>query len=85
MRRELLAEAREAAAKGPVRYTSPYDFMLSPGSGMTAIAPPWSHLTAYDLNTGVIKWQVPDGGVTAPAARAFRTTRARTCRAADRS
>ncbi len=63
----LLAEAREAAAKGPVRYTSPYDFMLSPGSGMTAIAPPWSHLTAYDLNTGVIKWQVPDGGVTAPA------------------
>jgi quinoprotein glucose dehydrogenase len=41
--------------------------MLSPGSGMTAIAPPWSHLTAYDLNTGVIKWQVPDGGVTAPA------------------
>jgi quinoprotein glucose dehydrogenase len=63
----LLAEAREAAAKGPVRYTSPYDFMLSPGSGMTAIAPPWSHLTAYDLNTGVIKWQVPNGGVTAPA------------------
>src|SRR6187455_429216 len=35
----LLAEAREAAAKGPVRYTSPYDFMLSAGSGMTAIAP----------------------------------------------
>ena len=25
----LLAAAREAAAKGPVRYTSPYDFMLS--------------------------------------------------------
>ncbi len=63
----LLAEAREAAAKGPVRYTSPYDFMLSAGSGMTAIAPPWSHLTAFDLNTGVIKWQVPDGTVTAPA------------------
>ena len=57
----LLAEAKEAAAKGPVRYTSPYDFILSPGSGMTAIAPPWSHLTAYDLNTGDIKWQVPNG------------------------
>jgi quinoprotein glucose dehydrogenase len=28
--------------------------------------PPWSQLTAYDLNTGEIKWQVPDGGVTPP-------------------
>jgi quinoprotein glucose dehydrogenase len=33
---------------------------------MTAIGPPWSLLTAYDLNTGEIKWQVPDGGVTPP-------------------
>ena len=24
-------------------------------------------LTAYDLNTGTIKWQIPDGGVTALA------------------
>jgi quinoprotein glucose dehydrogenase len=64
---QLMAKAREAAAKGPVRYTSPYDFMLSPSNAMTAIGPPWSHLTAYDLNTGEIKWRVPDGGVTAPA------------------
>jgi quinoprotein glucose dehydrogenase len=63
----LMAEAREAAAKGPVRYTSPYDFMLSPSNGMTAIGPPWSELTAYDLNTGEIKWRVPHGGVTAPS------------------
>jgi quinoprotein glucose dehydrogenase len=49
-----------------VRYTSPYDFMQSPTNGMTAIGPPWSLLTAYDLNTGEIKWQVPDGGVTPP-------------------
>jgi glucose dehydrogenase len=62
----LIAEAKAAAAKGPVRYTSPYDFMLSPSNAMTAIGPPWSQLTAYDLNTGEIKWQVPDGGVTAP-------------------
>jgi quinoprotein glucose dehydrogenase len=62
----LLAEARDAAAKGPIRYTSPYDFLLSPTNGMTAIAPPWSHLTAYDLNTGEIKWRVPHGGVMAP-------------------
>ena len=49
-----------------MRYTSPYDFMQSPTNGMTAIGPPWSLLTAYDLNTGEIKWQVPDGGVTPP-------------------
>ena len=63
----LMAAAKEAAAKGPVRYTSPYDFMQSPTNGMTALGPPWSEITAYDLNTGAIKWRVPDGGVTAPA------------------
>jgi quinoprotein glucose dehydrogenase len=62
----LMAAAKAAAAKGPVRYTSPYDFMQSPTNGMTAISPPWSEITAYDLNTGEIKWRVPDGGVTAP-------------------
>lgn len=63
---KLMAEAKAAAAKGPVRYTSPYDFMQSPTNGMTAIGPPWSEITAYDLNTGEIKWRIPDGGVTAP-------------------
>ena len=63
---KLMAAAKEAAAKGPVRYTSPYDFMQSPTNGMTALGPPWSEITAYDLNTGAIKWRVPDGGVTAP-------------------
>jgi quinoprotein glucose dehydrogenase len=28
------------------------------------MGPPWSELTAYDLNTGEIKWRVPHGGVT---------------------
>jgi quinoprotein glucose dehydrogenase len=64
---KLMADAKAAAAKGPVRYTSPYDFMQSPTNGMTAIGPPWSEITAYDLNTGEIKWRIPDGGVTAPA------------------
>jgi quinoprotein glucose dehydrogenase len=27
------------------------------------MGPPWSNLTAYDLNTGTIRWQVPNGGV----------------------
>jgi quinoprotein glucose dehydrogenase len=65
-KQKLMAAAKEAAAKGPVRYTSPYDFIQSPSNGMTAIGPPWSEITAYDLNTGEIKWRIPDGGVTAP-------------------
>ena len=28
---------------------------------MSAIGPPWSQLTAYDLNSGKIMWQVPNG------------------------
>jgi glucose dehydrogenase len=47
------------------RYTAPYDFMTSASNRLSAIGPPWSQLTAYDLNTGTIKWQVPNGGVSA--------------------
>ena len=85
--KKLIAEAKAALAKGPVRYTSPYDFMQSPTNGMTAIGPPWSLLTAYDLNTGEIKWQVPDGGVTPPPGSNVksRPTPVRTCRGAVRS
>jgi len=40
------------------------------GYGMngTIVKPPYSTLTAYDLNTGSIKWQVPAGGDDARAA-----------------
>ncbi len=61
-----LADAQAAAAKGPIRIAAPYDFLRSPTNGLAAIGPPWSHLTAYDLNTGEIKWRVPDGGTTGP-------------------
>lgn len=36
-------------------------------NGLSAIGPPWSQLTAYDLNTGNMLWQVPNGAVTALA------------------
>ena len=36
-------------------------------NGLSPITPPWSQLTAIDLNTGTIKWQVPDGTVPALA------------------
>jgi glucose dehydrogenase len=46
-----------------VEYTVPIDFMLQ-SNGLSAIGPPWSQLTAYDLNEGTIEWQVPNGQVT---------------------
>ena len=42
------------------------------GYGMNGliVKPPYATLTAYDLNTGTIKWQVPAGGDDARAAAA---------------
>jgi quinoprotein glucose dehydrogenase len=62
----LKAQGLEALAKGPVRYTSPYDFMFT-STYLSPIGPPWSEIVAYDLNTGDIKWRVPHGTVQAPA------------------
>jgi quinoprotein glucose dehydrogenase len=36
---------------------------MSSTAGMAAIGPPWSQLTAYDLNDGTIMWQVHNGTV----------------------
>jgi quinoprotein glucose dehydrogenase len=60
---QTMAAAKAAAAAGPVRYAVPYDFLRSPTNGMGAMGPPWSQITAYDLNTGEIKWRKPHGGV----------------------
>jgi quinoprotein glucose dehydrogenase len=46
-----------------VAYTAPIDFMLQ-SNGLSALSPPWSQLTAYDLNKGTILWQVPNGSVS---------------------
>jgi quinoprotein glucose dehydrogenase len=46
-----------------IAYVAPVDFMLQQSTGLSAIGPPWSQLTAYDLNAGTILWQVPDGDV----------------------
>ena len=51
-----------------IPYTAPVDFMIQPSSGLSAIGPPWSQLTAYDLNKGTILWQVPNGDVASLAA-----------------
>ena len=56
-----------------LRYRSSFGFMFAE-SGLPAIAPPWTTLTAYDLNQGTIAWQVPLGEVPELAARGFKNT-----------
>ena len=53
------------------RYNSGYG--LSPN----AVKPPWSTITAYDLNTGTIKWQVPAGDDPVLAAQGIHGTGSR--------
>jgi quinoprotein glucose dehydrogenase len=45
----------EAVEPPPSRYKTGY------GNEPYVITPPWSQITAYDLNTGKIKWQTPYG------------------------
>jgi quinoprotein glucose dehydrogenase len=45
----------EGVEHPPVRYYTGYGYETA------AISPPWSTLTAYDLNKGTIKWQIPFG------------------------
>jgi quinoprotein glucose dehydrogenase len=63
---EALARARERmpnAQPDTYPYTSPVNFLLQ-SNGMVAIKPPFSFLTAYDMNTGNILWRIPNGTVT---------------------
>src|SRR5207248_4096190 len=64
---QLTAQAKELLATGEqLRLESPYEFMNQNSRSMSAIGPPWSEMTAYDLNTGEIRWRIPTGTVLAP-------------------
>jgi quinoprotein glucose dehydrogenase len=63
----------EGAAPASIKYTSPFGFMLT-SKGLSAIAPPWTTMTAYDLNRGTIKWQIPLGEVPELAEKGFTNT-----------
>lgn len=71
----IMAPPIEAPKLGPegTRYWTGYGYMNST-DGLPAISPPWSTLTAYDLNKGIIKWQIPMGEVTALAERGIKDT-----------
>jgi quinoprotein glucose dehydrogenase len=43
------------------RWRSDYGLMTSPTTRNPIIKPPWSQVTAYDMNTGAIVWQRPIG------------------------
>jgi quinoprotein glucose dehydrogenase len=64
------------APPGPpssLHYRTPFGFMFV-SSGLPAISPPWTTLTAYDLNTGTIDWKIPLGEVPELAARGIHNT-----------
>jgi quinoprotein glucose dehydrogenase len=65
--------ASEDKPSGPTRYWSGYGYM-TPKVGPSPVAPPWSTITAYDLNKGTIKWQVPLGEVPELAAKGIHNT-----------
>lgn len=57
----------------PKRYWTGYNYMNAT-DGFPAIKPPFWTLTAYDLNEGKLKWQIPVGEVPALAARGIHNT-----------
>ncbi|HEY1950361.1 MAG TPA: PQQ-binding-like beta-propeller repeat protein [Bryobacteraceae bacterium] len=67
------ASEKNVPAKPAVRYRSGFGFMLT-SDGLSPIAPPWTSLTAYDLNKGTIKWKIPLGDVPELAAKGIKNT-----------
>ena len=61
------------AASAGERYYTGFGFMIA-SDGLSPIAPPWSSLTAYDLNSGTIRWKIPLGDVPELAANGFKGT-----------
>jgi quinoprotein glucose dehydrogenase len=57
-----------------VAYRSPYEWMISAATGLPVTGPPWSTLTAYDLNKGTILWQIPNGEVAGVPSRTGKPT-----------
>ena len=61
------------APPGTKRYTSGFG-LVTGTNGLSPIGPPWSSLTAYDLNSGTIKWKLGLGNVPELAAKGVKDT-----------
>jgi quinoprotein glucose dehydrogenase len=82
LRHPELAPAPDPSVKTPAlkavdpisaHYRSSFGFMIA-SNGLPVIAPPWTSLTAYDLNTGTIRWKIPLGVIPELAAKGFTKT-----------
>jgi quinoprotein glucose dehydrogenase len=69
----LKLEPDKTAPEGTVRYVSGFN-LVTGSNGQSPIAPPWTTLTAYDLNDGTIKWKLPLGDVPELAAKGIHDT-----------
>jgi quinoprotein glucose dehydrogenase len=70
---EKLEDDPSAPKNQPARYVSGFGFLIA-SDGLSAIAPPWTSLTEYDLNEGTIKWSIPLGDVPELAAKGITNT-----------
>ncbi len=62
-----------SSALGDDKYYSGFGFMIA-SNGLSPIKPPWSSLTAYDMNEGTILWKIPLGDVPELAAKGIKGT-----------
>jgi quinoprotein glucose dehydrogenase len=69
----ILKLVPDPAAPAGARYTSGFG-LVTASNGLSPIGPPWSSLTAYDLNQGTIKWKIALGEVPGLAARGVKNT-----------
>ena len=70
---KLESKTKRGAESADARYDSGFGFMIA-SDGLAAIAPPWTSLTAYDLNEGTIQWKIPLGEVPELAAKGIKNT-----------
>ena len=63
----------ELTLGNPKRYWTGYNYMNA-SDGFPAIKPPFWKMTAYDLNSGQLKWQIPVGEIPELVARGIRNT-----------
>ncbi|MEP7366614.1 MAG: pyrroloquinoline quinone-dependent dehydrogenase [Acidobacteriota bacterium] len=61
------------AASAGEHFYSGFGFMIA-SDGLSPIKPPWTSLTAYDMNEGTIKWKIPLGEVPELAAKGIKNT-----------